>query len=65
MAPATMVVVRPNISSINELKVRKGLRRFYSTPETYFKEAHADKSLSLPTIKDDLQHHAVGCYSRI
>src|SRR5665647_458227 len=52
-----------NISSINELKVEKGTPVvFYSTPETYFKEIHADKSLNLPTIKDDLQHHAVGCY---
>jgi alpha-mannosidase len=53
-----------NISSINELKVEKGAPAvFYSTPETYFKEAHADKNLNLPTIKDDLQHHAVGCYT--
>ncbi|MEI7830513.1 MAG: glycoside hydrolase family 38 C-terminal domain-containing protein [Prolixibacteraceae bacterium] len=53
-----------NISSINELKVEKGAPTVvYSTPETYFKEAHADKSLNLPTIKDDLQHHAVGCYT--
>ena len=53
-----------NISSINELKVEKGAPAvFYSTPETYFKEAHADKGLNLPTIKDDLQHHAVGCYT--
>jgi len=53
-----------NISSINELKVEKDAPAvFYSTPETYFKEVHADKSLNLPTIKDDLQHHAVGCYT--
>ena len=53
-----------NISSINELKVEKGAPTvLYSTPETYFKEARDDKSLHLPTINDDLQHHAVGCYT--
>ena len=53
-----------NISSINELKVEKDAPKvIYSTPETYFKEAREDKSLNLPVIHDDLQHHAVGCYT--
>ena len=53
-----------NISSINELKVEKDAPKvLYSTPETYFKEARDDRSLNLPVIKDDLQHHAVGCYT--
>ena len=53
-----------NISSINELKVEKDAPKvIYSTPETYFKEAREDKSLKLPVIHDDLQHHAVGCYT--
>lgn len=53
-----------NISSINELKKEQGAPTvLYSTPDTYFKEAHAENNPNLPTIKDDLQHHAVGCYT--
>jgi alpha-mannosidase len=53
-----------NIHSIEELKVDKnGPKVFYSTPESYFKEIRGDKNLNLPVIKDDLQHHAVGCYT--
>ncbi len=53
-----------NISSINELKVEKGAPTVvYSTPDIYFKEVRDDKSLNLPVINDDLQHHAVGCYT--
>ena len=35
-------------------------RYIYSTPTEYFKEA---KGLELPTVCDDLQFHAKGCYS--
>ena len=35
----------------------------FSTPEEYFKEIRNDQNLRLPVIKDDLQHHAVGCYT--
>ena len=53
-----------NISSINDLKVEKGAPTvLYSTPEIYFKEVRDDKSLQLPVVNDDLQHHAVGCYT--
>lgn len=53
-----------NISSINELKVEKGGPTvIYSTPDIYFKEAREEKNPNLPTVKDDLQHHAVGCYT--
>lgn len=55
---------KENIHSIEELKAEKGAPAvFYSTPEKYFKEIMADKSLNLPVVKDDLQHHAVGCYT--
>ncbi len=55
---------KENIQSIEELKAEKGASAvFYSTPEKYFKEIMADKSLNLPVVKDDLQHHAVGCYT--
>ncbi len=55
---------KENIRSIEELKTEKGAPVvFYSTPEKYFKEIIADKSQDLPVVKDDLQHHAVGCYT--
>jgi alpha-mannosidase len=55
---------KENIQSINELKTDKDAPHIlYSTPERYFKEILNDKSLNLPTVKDDLQHHAVGCYT--
>jgi len=55
---------KENIRSIEELKTGKGAPVvFYSTPEKYFKAIKADKSLELPVVKDDLQHHAVGCYT--
>jgi alpha-mannosidase len=55
---------KENIRSIEELKVENGAPTlFYSTPERYFKEVRADKDLNLPVVKDDLQHHAVGCYT--
>ncbi len=55
---------RENIRSIEALKAEKNAPEiFYSTPDKYFKEVRADKNLELPVVKDDLQHHAVGCYT--
>jgi alpha-mannosidase len=55
---------KENIKSIEELKTEKGAPTvFYSTPERYFKDIRADKGLKLDVVKDDLQHHAVGCYT--
>jgi alpha-mannosidase len=55
---------KENIQSINELKTEKNAPDiFYSTTDKYFKEIRADKSLNLPVVKDDLQHHATGCYT--
>ncbi len=55
---------KENIKSIEDLKAEKGAPTvFYSTPERYFKEIRADKSLKLEVVNDDLQHHAVGCYT--
>ena len=55
---------RENIRSIDALKVEKDAPEvFYSTPDNYFKEVRAYKNLKLPVVKDDLQHHAVGCYT--
>jgi len=55
---------KENIKSINELKTEKGAPEvFYSTTDRYFNDMRADKNLELPVVKDDLQHHAVGCYT--
>jgi alpha-mannosidase len=55
---------KESIRSIQELKSEKGAPVvFFSTPEKYFKEIREDKNLSIPVVKDDLQHHAVGCYT--
>lgn len=55
---------KENIRSINELKIEKGAPNvFYGTTDGYFKDIRADKNLELPVVKDDLQHHAVGCYT--
>ena len=55
---------KENIHSIEELQVEKGAPTvLYSTPENYFKEVRAEKGINLPVVKDDLQHHARGCYT--
>ena len=55
---------KESMRSIEEMKTEKGAPSvFYSTPERYFKEIRADKNMNLSVVKDDLQHHAVGCYT--
>ena len=51
------------IRSINELKAEKDAPIIrYSTIDRYFNDVRA-KNPNLPVVKDDLQHHAVGCYT--
>jgi alpha-mannosidase len=55
---------KENIRSIEELKTEKGSPAvFFSTPERYFKEIRQEINPDLPVVRDDLQHHAVGCYT--
>lgn len=55
---------RENIASVLEIQGEDDAPVvIFSTPERYFSEVHNDKSLNLPLVKDDLQHHAVGCYT--
>lgn len=55
---------KENIRSIDELKVEKNAPAiFYSTTDRYFKEIREDNNINLPVVRDDLQHHAVGCYT--
>ncbi|MDR1722526.1 MAG: hypothetical protein LBR84_01125 [Tannerella sp.] len=52
-----------NLKSILELQAEKGAPKIiFGSPERYFADVRA-KNLSLPVVNDDLQHHAVGCYS--
>ena len=55
---------KESIKSIEELKVEKGAPVvFFSTTDNYFKEVRKEKTANIPIVKDDLQHHAVGCYT--
>jgi alpha-mannosidase len=55
---------KENIQSINDLKNEKDAPAiFHSTTDEYFNEIREDKNLILPVVKDDLQHHARGCYT--
>jgi len=55
---------KATIQSIETLKNEKDAPTvFYSTVDRYFNDIREDKSLNLPVVKDDLQFHAVGCFS--
>jgi alpha-mannosidase len=51
-----------NLKTIDELKA-KGLDIIYSDPEKHFKEVSALEKV--PVVKDELQYHAIGCYSSL
>jgi alpha-mannosidase len=53
-----------NIRALNSImQDRDAPNLFYGNVDYYFREARAIPNLSLPVVKDDLQHHARGCYS--
>jgi len=55
---------KENIRSILEIQGEKeGPTVLFSTHDAYFKEVRDDKKLEIPLVKDDLQHHARGCYT--
>jgi alpha-mannosidase len=52
-----------NIDSIHRLqKSEEGLKLVFSTPNAFF-DSIAQKELPIPTVQQDLQHHASGCYA--
>ncbi|GAB1452163.1 alpha-mannosidase [Draconibacterium sp.] len=54
---------KANISSILEMQSEKGAPKIvFSTPEQYF-AAIEKENPQMPVVNDDLQHHAVGCYT--
>ncbi|MDR0835594.1 MAG: hypothetical protein LBN11_03305, partial [Tannerella sp.] len=53
-----------NIKAITEIQKGKGAPNLiFGNVDYYFRDVRATKNLNLPVVKDDLQHHAVGCYS--
>ena len=49
---------------MKNLRVEKGAPKFFSVPLTaILKRFGQIRNLNLPVVKDDLQHHAVGCYT--
>jgi alpha-mannosidase len=55
---------RENLESIRRLSGVGTMPRLeHSTPERFFETVRAAGTDGLPVVRDDLQHHAVGCYS--
>lgn len=53
-----------NLESIHKVEADPGAPTLlFSTPEIYFSEIRKMTDLNLPVVQDDLQHHAVGCYT--
>lgn len=50
----------PTIELIRKIKAMDLPGARFSTPDEYFNELDKD---SLPVVKEELQHHAIGCYS--
>lgn len=55
---------KANLRSIDQIRKEKDAPIVtYSGAGDYFDEIRANKSLNIPVIKEDLQHHAPGCYT--
>jgi alpha-mannosidase len=53
-----------NIRSIEELQHEPGAPQIsFSSPDSYFAEIRKLNLKGLPAVRDDLQHHSVGCYT--
>ena len=66
MASATTAAARPveNLDSIQPPASRPDLPELVlARPERFFAEASLARSLPIPCVHDDLQHHASGCYA--
>lgn len=54
-----------NIEGIRRVqKTMPGTRIIFGDPDSYF-DSIAEKHPNLPVVKEDLQHHATGCYSAL
>ncbi|MGC8971608.1 MAG: alpha-mannosidase [bacterium] len=54
---------KENIENIKELNTKEDIPKLiFSSPDKFFEEI-SNKNIDFPVVKDDLQHHASGCYS--
>ena len=53
---------KQNLKTIDE-EIAKGKNIVYSDPQKYFEEISALPDI--PVVKDELQYHAIGCYSSV
>jgi alpha-mannosidase len=53
-----------SIKALSQQSLNDSPRTLFSSPDNYFEEV-SSKNLSLPVVKDELQHHASGCYSAL
>ena len=55
---------RENLESIRALDASRSMPQLvHSTPERFFAQVRERGTDDIPVVRDDLQHHAVGCYS--
>ena len=55
---------KKNLISIRKIQSEPGAPTIlYSTPDGYFAEIRQSLRADIPEVKDDLQHHSVGCYT--
>ena len=53
-----------NIASILRMQPEEGAPKLvFSTPDRYFDDVRRAGTSALPEVRDELQHHAPGCYS--
>lgn len=56
---------KENIENIIELNKREDLPKLiFSSPDKFFEDI-SNKDVEFPIVKDELQHHASGCYSAV
>ena len=55
---------RQNLKTIDKLKV-ENKNVIYSDPHLYFKDSSSIEDKDIPVVKDELQFHAIGCYSSL
>jgi len=53
-----------NLAAIDKLKV-ENKNIIYSNPHLYFEDASSVDDNDLPVVTDELQYHAIGCYSAL
>jgi alpha-mannosidase len=55
---------KENIRTIRQIQSEAGAPKLlYSTPDRYFAEIREGDASPFPTVRGDLQHHSVGCYT--